>query len=117
MHLRQALDLATQNGDNHLRALVLALSASHYLHTAREYAITILGTCDQIAAGLGAGDKRPQLDTGAGSQSQSQRSADKHGGVPEGMGNVRMRVWTGERLVGTFSVASFFWTWFDKGWS
>lgn len=65
----------------------------------------MLGTCDQIAAGLGAGDKHSQPAPGAGSQnqSQSQRGADKGGRGPEGMGNLRMRMWIGERLVGTLA--------------
>ncbi|GLB43801.1 hypothetical protein LshimejAT787_1403130 [Lyophyllum shimeji] len=74
-HLRRALDLATRAQDNHLRALVLALVAAHYLHTAREHAMAVLGTCGQLAAGLGA------VRAGAG------------------VGNAPLRLWVGERVV------------------
>jgi hypothetical protein len=81
-HLRRALDLATTAQDNHLRGLVLALVASHYLHTAREHAETMLDTCEQLAAGLGA--------------------APEKGKKGDGVGNARLRLWVGERFLGGF---------------
>lgn len=83
-HLRRALDLATRAQDNHLRALVLALISSHYQHTARDHALTMLGTCEQLAAGLGAVKK-----------------ADKAaaGGKTASVGHAQLRLWVGERLL------------------
>ncbi|KAG6829043.1 hypothetical protein H0H92_005874 [Tricholoma furcatifolium] len=81
-HLRRALDLATSAQDNHLRALILALSASHYLHTARDHALTMLSACAQLAAGLGAVAKGEKAKTSAAS-----------------MGNAPLGLWVGERVV------------------
>ncbi|PFH47789.1 hypothetical protein AMATHDRAFT_66920 [Amanita thiersii Skay4041] len=53
-HLRRALDLTSLAQDNHLRALVIALTSSHYFHTARDHAGNMLTTCEQLVAGLGA---------------------------------------------------------------
>ncbi|KAI0066715.1 hypothetical protein BV25DRAFT_1849368 [Artomyces pyxidatus] len=80
VHLKAALELATQAQDNHLRALVLALIAAHYFHTAGGHALSMLGTCEQLAAGLGA----PPAKEDAGK--------DQHGNVP-------LRLWLGERFV------------------
>ncbi|KAJ6447400.1 hypothetical protein C8R47DRAFT_1031335, partial [Mycena vitilis] len=52
-HFKNALTYATECQDNHLRALILALIAAHYLHTAGDQAQKMLATCEQLAAGLG----------------------------------------------------------------
>ncbi|KAG6872964.1 hypothetical protein C0995_004718 [Termitomyces sp. Mi166 len=120
-HLRRALDLATRAQDNHLRALILALSASHYLHTAREHALTMLGTCGQLAAGLGAAAKGTKSSESQ-SQSQSLRSNSQEGSGEKGAGekvagdknaenrkgkekagtmmsgNIPLSLWVGERM-------------------
>ncbi|KAG6816701.1 hypothetical protein H0H87_003676 [Tephrocybe sp. NHM501043] len=85
-HLHRALSLATRAQDNHLRALVLALSASHYLHTARDHALTMLGTCQQLAAGLGA------LPKGVKGEKAKQEQAPWNGG------NAPLSLWVGERI-------------------
>ncbi|RDB22401.1 hypothetical protein Hypma_010501 [Hypsizygus marmoreus] len=92
-HLRRALDLATAAQDNHLRALVLALSASHYLHTAREHAGTMLSTCEQLAAGLGAVERKGN----AGMGDKGDKGSGKEKGEP--LGNVPLRLWVGERFL------------------
>lgn len=85
-HLRKALDLATKAKDNHLRALVLALGAVQYMCTAREQAGSMLGTCEQLAAGMGAGDKKEK-----GEEKEEKGE----------MGHVQLRLWVGERFLGT----------------
>jgi hypothetical protein len=92
-HLRKALDLATKAGDNHLRALVLALVAAQYTCTAREHAGSMLGTCEQLAAGMGAGDKR-QKDKGE--EKENGKLGEERGEV----GNAPLRLWVGERFLG-----------------
>lgn len=79
-HLKHALGLASRAQDNHLRALVLALIAAHYVHTAPGQAGEMLGTCEQLAAGLGAG-----AGTGA-----------------DAVGNAPLRLWVGERFLGAW---------------
>ena len=74
-HLKTSLKMASGAQDNHMRALVLALISAHYVHTAGGHAREILKTCEQLAAGLGAS---------------------------KGEGNVALRLWVGERLVGKF---------------
>jgi len=70
-----------------LRALVLALIASHYVHTSEEHARTMLLTCEQLAAGLGA--------------PASKKGKEKEGisKVWEGVGNAPLRLWIGERFL------------------
>lgn len=81
--LKQALDYASKSQDNHLRALVLALIASHYFHTSKEHAQTMLTASEQLAAGLGASTtKKPK----------------KAGG--DSVGNAALRLWLGERFLG-----------------
>ncbi|KAI0041400.1 hypothetical protein FA95DRAFT_1548791 [Auriscalpium vulgare] len=79
-HLKRALGLATQAQANHLRALVLALVGAHYVHTAADHALVVLGTAEQLAAGLGAPPAK---------------------GAPLGPthGNAPLRLWVGERYV------------------
>ncbi|KAG5635603.1 hypothetical protein H0H81_010657 [Sphagnurus paluster] len=92
-HLRHALDLATRAQDNHLRALVLALVAAHYQHTAREHALAVLGTCAQLAAGLGAPAKGSSASAGGAPGNA------KEGKGKDAAGNVQLRLWVGERVV------------------
>ncbi|KAG6875937.1 hypothetical protein C0993_006661 [Termitomyces sp. T159_Od127] len=92
-HLRRALDLATRAQDNHLRALVLALSASHYLHTARDHALTMLGTCGQLATGLGAAPKDKGALQGTGDKNKKEK--EKSEGIS---GNLPLSIWVGERM-------------------
>ncbi|KAJ3562231.1 hypothetical protein NP233_g9703 [Leucocoprinus birnbaumii] len=104
-YLRRALNLSTASQDNHLRALVLSLIASHYLHTSTQHAEKMLETADSLAAGLGAQSKS--------SKSQGQGSPMKPGSSvttstnPSGsneaqaVGNAHLRLWVGERFLGT----------------
>lgn len=92
-HLHRALELATHAQDNHFRALVLALSASHYLHTARDHALTMLGTCGQLAAGLGAVPR----DKGAlqGIEGKGKKEKELLEGIS---GNLPLSMWVGKRM-------------------
>jgi len=76
-----------------MRLLILCLTAGHYVHTYSEYALKILGTCRQLAAGLGAApQKTPAGDTQA-TRSQG-RAQDKLE-----LGHVRAGLWVGERFL------------------
>ncbi|KAJ7983176.1 hypothetical protein DFH06DRAFT_1440952 [Mycena polygramma] len=79
-HFKNALTYATECQDNHLRALILALIAAHYLHTAGDQAQKMLATCEQLAAGLGAPGKKGQERVDA-------------------VGNAPLRLWVGERFL------------------
>ena len=95
-HLKRALELATRSTDNHLRALVLALIAAHYLHTAGEHARTMLQTCEQLAAGLGAPATK-------GAASAAGADGGKGYLTPVVVGNAPLGLWAGERFMGTCS--------------
>jgi hypothetical protein len=74
----------TDSKDNHLRALTLALLTPHFMHTAMEHAMTMLVTCEQLAAGMGAGSvKGAKNMTGA-----------------DTVGNGPLRLWIAERNLG-----------------
>ncbi|KII93109.1 hypothetical protein PLICRDRAFT_170892 [Plicaturopsis crispa FD-325 SS-3] len=88
-HLKRALALATAAQDNHLRALVLALIAAHYIHTAPQHAQGVLEACEQLAAGLGAEEKVVALE---GEKPKSQEQSVK-------VGNAALRLWIGERFL------------------
>jgi hypothetical protein len=76
-----------------MRLLILCLTAGHYVHTYSEYALKILGTCRQLAAGLGAApQKAPTEDT------QAIRSPGKAQDKLE-LGHVRAGLWVGERFL------------------
>ncbi|KAI0829097.1 hypothetical protein BC628DRAFT_1315767 [Trametes gibbosa] len=92
-HLKHALELATRAQDNHLRALVLALIAAHYLHTAGDHARTMLQTCEQLATGLGA------PSTKGATASQAGRNP------PVAVGNAPLGLWVGERFLELFKRA------------
>nr|GAT51110.1 predicted protein [Mycena chlorophos] len=81
-HLKHALAFATDHQDNHLRALILALISAHYLHTASDQAGKMLGTCEQLAAGLGAPPRKEK----------DKQKFDSSGNVP-------LRLWAGERYL------------------
>ncbi len=89
-HLKHALEIATKAQDNHLRALVLALVAAHYLHTAGDHARTMLQTCEQLAAGLGAPPVKGTTTT----------SKNGEGAMPIVVGNAPLGLWVGERFLG-----------------
>ena len=93
-YLKQALSLASLTQNNHLRALILAQISSHYFHTQGEHAQNMLGTCEQLAAGLGANGVKRKRD---GEDGQQAKSADD-------VGNAPLRLWVGERFLGMFSL-------------
>ncbi len=82
--LKSALTITGESTDNHLRCLVLALISSHFMHTATDYAMKMLGTCEQLASGLGAGAVKGAKNT--------------HGA--DTVGNIPLRIWTAERVLG-----------------
>jgi len=98
--LRTALNLSTTALDNHLRPLVLALIAAQYVHTSTEHAESMLGTAEQLAAGLGAQPKNAsKAPSNSDPKSKAKASAN-------GVGNAHLRLWIGERALGGFGVSS-----------
>ncbi|KAF9812532.1 hypothetical protein IEO21_06171 [Rhodonia placenta] len=93
-HLKVALGLVTKAQDNHLRALVLALIASQYFHTAGDHALEMLQTCEQLAAGLGAPPNKPA----------PKEPGQKHA-APVLVGNAPLGLWVGERFLELFKRA------------
>jgi hypothetical protein len=77
-----------------MRALVLALISGHYVHTASGHAREILKACDQLAVGLGA----TKDDNGKGKE----KAVDGENNE-DGLGNVPLRLWVGERLAGEWT--------------
>ncbi|KAH9912151.1 uncharacterized protein BXZ73DRAFT_93243 [Epithele typhae] len=80
-HLKRAMELASKAQDNHMRALVLSLITAHYLNTFGDHARSMLETCDQLAAGLGAPSVKGE-----------------NNGKPA-LGNAPLRLWVGERFL------------------
>lgn len=80
--MKHSLELATRSQDNHLRAVILALISAHYFHTAGDHALTMLQTCEQLAAGLGA----PPTKGATGPASAS-------------VGNAPLGLWVGEKFL------------------
>jgi hypothetical protein len=106
LHLKKALDRASGAHDNHARALVLALVAAYYLHTAPDSAQTMLRTARQLAAGLGAPpkDAKPVLSQASTSSPSSQtQTQTQAAGAAVGalvVGNAPLGMWVGERFLG-----------------
>ena len=73
-----------------MRLLILCLTAGQYVHTYSEYALKILGTCRQLAAGLGAAPQK----TPAGDPRSPGKAQDKLE-----LGHVRAGLWVGERFL------------------
>jgi hypothetical protein len=101
LNLKQSLSLTSHSQDNHLRALLLALISAHYFHTEVEHALGILGTCEQFAAGLGAGE-RAGGRRGGGKGKENQGGGDVGMGDAGGdaVGNAPLRLWVGGRFLG-----------------
>lgn len=76
-----------------MRLLILCLTAGQYVHTYSEYALKILGTCRQLAAGLGAAPQKTPASDAQATQSQG-RAQDKLE-----LGHVRAGLWVGERFL------------------
>ena len=100
-HLRRALNLSTTSQDNHLRALVLSLIASHYLHTSNQHAKKMLGTAENLAAGLGT-QPRPSKAHAPPTQAAATTVA-----VADTVGNAHLRLWIGERFLGMLKSSTY----------
>ncbi|KAI0706088.1 hypothetical protein BC835DRAFT_1312173 [Cytidiella melzeri] len=81
-HLKHSLELATRAQDNYLRAVLVALVAAHYFHTAWDYAYKMLLTCEQLAAGLGAPASKNSVTQ-----------------TPTAVGNARLGLWVGQKFL------------------
>jgi hypothetical protein len=72
------------------------LISSHYFHTAGEEAQSMLSTCEQFAAGLGAASVKKRKGTN-GDNEEEKEEGDK-------VGNAPLRLWVGERFLGTIQL-------------
>lgn len=88
--LKSSLDIATASQDNHLRAVIIALTSAHYVHTASDHAKMMLDTARQLAAGMGAPSVKYEV-------TQKQYKTQE---APE-LGNAPLGLWVGERFQGT----------------
>lgn len=87
--LKEALALSSVAGDNHLRALVLAVVGAQYVYTAPEHAMEVLALCETLGAGMGACVKKDPT-----------RGDDIIEGQGGSVGNAALRLWVGERFLG-----------------
>jgi hypothetical protein len=92
--LKHALSLLSAAGDNHLRALVLAVVGAQYVYTAPVHAMEVLAVCETLGAGMGATAKREK----EGESAVGRTSEDSEG--KNAIGNAPLRLWVGERFLG-----------------
>ncbi|GAA5893249.1 hypothetical protein JCM5296_001648 [Sporobolomyces johnsonii] len=91
-HLSGALNLTTQMGANHARALVLALLANLFTHTRNKEALKMLSSAYRIAQNMGG---RPVSLPPVPPESESnERTPDE-----VVVGSARLGLWLGERLL------------------
>lgn len=107
------MNLATSSGDNHLRAVVLSLIASHFLHTSYDYAEQMLKSSDSLAASLGSQPKSsskkqdvPNTPTKGGGHTPTSKMQQQQPNVA--VANAHLRMWIGERFLGGFRCFVFF---------
>ena len=101
--------------DNHLRPLVLALIAAQYVHTSTEHAESMLGTAEQLAAGLGARPKNaPKVPSSASDTSKADNPKSRAKVSTDDVGNAHLRLWIGERALGALQLWSFLWKCYSK---
>ncbi|KAF8837530.1 hypothetical protein BDN67DRAFT_972862 [Paxillus ammoniavirescens] len=94
--LKHALSLLSAAGDNHLRALVLAVVGAQYVYTAPAHAMEVLAVCETLGAGMGANAKREKEG-----ESAVARTSEDSGGK-NAIGNAPLRLWVGERFLELF---------------
>jgi hypothetical protein len=110
LRLKKALDSTSLSQDNHLRTPVLVLISSHFFHTETDSAQRMLGTCEQLAAGLeAAGVKRANCEP-------EKREAEKEVETETetetaAVGNAPLRLWVGERYLGMLSSSIYVTDW------
>ena len=92
--LKHSLELLSAAADNHLRALVLAVVGAQYVYTAPAHAMEVLAVCETLGAGMGANPKKQEGHEGAAPPSDEMQTKD-------GVGNAPLRLWVGERFLGT----------------
>ncbi|KAH7882576.1 hypothetical protein F5I97DRAFT_1969951 [Phlebopus sp. FC_14] len=92
--LKHALALSGAAGDNHLRALVLAVVGAQYVYTAPAHAMEVLAVCETLGAGMGASVRRGGEGGQGGPQGGQEESAV--------VGHARLRLWVGERFLELF---------------
>lgn len=94
--MKHALELLSAAGDNHLRALVLAVVGAQYVYTAPAHAMEVLAVCETLGAGMGANPKKAEEGPG-GVAPPSDVTQTK-----DGVGNAPLRLWVGERFLGAY---------------
>ncbi|KAF8415813.1 hypothetical protein L210DRAFT_3494828 [Boletus edulis BED1] len=95
--LKHALELLSAAGDNHLRALVLAVVGAQYVYTAPTHAMEVLAVCETLGAGMGANPKKQEVPEGAAPSDVTH--------TKDGIGNAPLRLWVGERFLELFKRA------------
>ena len=88
--------LATDAQDNHLRALILALLSSYFVHTAPDHAIKMLEAAEVLGSGMGAKPKADKKDNASPAKTDDARASDA-------IGNGPLRIWVGEKFLGKSS--------------
>lgn len=94
--LKHALELLSAAADNYLRALVLAVVGAQYVYTAPAHAMEVLAVCETLGAGMGANPKKKAEEGSGGVVPPSAETQTK-----DGVGNAPLRLWVGERFLGT----------------
>ena len=92
--MKHSLELLSVAADNYLRALVLAVVGAQYVYTAPAHAMEVLAVCETLGAGMGANPKKQEGPEGAAPPSDETQTKD-------GVGNAPLRLWVGERFLGT----------------
>ncbi|KIJ64161.1 hypothetical protein HYDPIDRAFT_132789 [Hydnomerulius pinastri MD-312] len=97
--LKHALALSGAAGDNHLRALILAVVGAQYVYTAPGHAMEVLAVCETLGAGMGASVKKAKEELEC---SVTEKSS---GETKDATGNAPLRLWVGERFLELFKRA------------
>ncbi|KAI9459289.1 hypothetical protein HD554DRAFT_2137625 [Boletus coccyginus] len=92
--LKHSLELLSAAADNYLRALVLAVVGAQYVYTAPAHAMEVLAVCETLGAGMGANPKKQEELGGVAPLSDDTQ-------IKDGIGNAPLRLWVGERFLGT----------------
>ena len=86
--MKRALDHSICAHDDYMRMIILARVSAHYFHTSGDHALSMLQSCEQLAAGHGA-------------PSSKEKAANKDASMM--VGNARVGLWVGQKFLGELS--------------